>query len=72
VPINAIEGVRENGNIGLHGDVAPPENARVYVIVRDTPAVLPKSWVRSPRLANPRQASDLRKRVVEEVHAAEV
>ena len=61
---NAIEGVVENGKIRLREDVPLPENATVYVIFAEQrqPVV---ARVRTPRLANPEQAKDFRKQVLE-------
>jgi hypothetical protein len=64
VPLTALEGIVENGKIRLPGDVSLPENARVYVIVADG-ASGPTTHVRSPRLADSRQAVDFRKLVIE-------
>jgi hypothetical protein len=64
MPVMAIEGVVENGQIHLRDDVSLPENTRVYVIVTDLP-VGPLAQIHSPRLAHPEQAGDFRKQIVE-------
>jgi hypothetical protein len=66
--VNALEGVVEGGRIRLRENIALAENARVWVIVTeaeapDSPAA--PAQLRSPRLADPRQAGDFRKQVVE-------
>lgn len=62
--ITAIEGVVENGRIRLCEDVPLAENARVYVILADL-LTRPPVRIHSPRLAQPQQASDFRKQIVE-------
>ena len=62
--INAIEGIVENGKIRLEENVRLPENAKVYVIVADSAQTLSHK-IASPRLANPEQAADFRKQIVE-------
>ena len=62
--INAIEGIVENGKIRLEENVRLPENAKVYVIVAD-PAQTLSHKIASPRLANPKQAADFSKQIVE-------
>ena len=61
---NAIEGVVENGKIRLPDEVTLPENARVFVIVAESASSTPPR-IPSPRLANPGQAADFRKQLVE-------
>ena len=61
--VTALEGVVENGKIRLRESVFLAENTRVYVIVADTHG--PSPAAPSPRLANPQQATDFRKQVVE-------
>lgn len=66
--LNAIEGVVENERIRLREDVSLPENATVYVIIADQQPSIGthrEARVRSPRLANPQQAPDFRKQVME-------
>jgi hypothetical protein len=60
----AIEGVVENGTIRLRGDVALPENTRVYVIVADQTEDR-TARIRSPRLAHPELSADFKKQIVE-------
>jgi hypothetical protein len=62
--INAIEGVVENGRIRLREDVSLPENAKVYVIFADEDDKR-AARVSTPRLADPRQAGDFKKQIVE-------
>jgi hypothetical protein len=64
VNLSAIEGIVENGQIRLLGDAVLPENSKVFVIVPSAEAA-PPARVFSPRLANPEQASDFVKQVVE-------
>jgi hypothetical protein len=64
VPLTTIEGVVENGKIRLHEDVVLPEAARVFVIIAD-PQASPSAHIHTPRLADPRQAGDFRKKVIE-------
>jgi len=64
VPLTAIEGVVVNGKILLQDNIALPENARVYVIVTDL-QTSQSAHIRTPRLADPRQAGDFRKKVIE-------
>ncbi len=64
MPLTAIEGVVENGKIRLQEGVTLPENARVYVIVTD-PQTPQSARIRTPRLADPRQAGDFHKKVIE-------
>jgi hypothetical protein len=66
--VNAIEGVIENGKIRLDENVTLPERARVLVIVSPQAVVN----IYSPRLANPEQAKDLRKQVIEVVDNGKV
>ncbi|HUO09153.1 MAG TPA: antitoxin family protein [Phycisphaerae bacterium] len=62
--VTAIEGVVENGTIRLREPVSLAENTRVYVIVTGT-STAPATQIHSPRLANPDQAADFRKQIVE-------
>lgn len=63
--ITTIEAVVENGQIRVPSGVRLPEKAKVYVLIPDVnvPSV---SYVGSPRLAHPEQATDFLKEVVEE------
>lgn len=60
-----IEALVENGQIRLPSSVHLPENGKVYVIIPDV-AVLPISYIGSPRLVRPEQAVDFQKKVVKE------
>jgi hypothetical protein len=62
--ISTVEGIVQNGQIRLLGDVVLPENTKVYVVVPFADAV-PIAHVYSPRLAHPEQTSDFVKQVVE-------
>jgi len=64
MPIETFEGTVQNGQIRLDGSVSLPEQARVYVIVPEVHSGEPRR-LRSPRLANPEQIDDFRKRVIE-------
>ena len=64
--IATVEGVVENGQIRLPANVHLPEQSRVLVIVPDGTPDSAKAHVRSPRLADPKQMSQLKKRLVEE------
>lgn len=64
MPVTAIEGVVEDGVIRLRDKLTLPENTHVVVIVADLPAH-PVAQVRSPKLAEPGQAADFRKQVLE-------
>jgi len=64
VSLSAIEGIVQNGQIRLLGNVMLPENAKVYVVVPSVEAATP-AHIFSPRLAHPEQASDFAKEVVE-------
>ena len=63
--VTAIEGVVENGKIRLREEVTLAENTKVYVIVADPQMASNPARVRTPRLANPQQAGDFRKQVLE-------
>lgn len=58
-------GIVENGQIRLTEGVRLPEKTLVYVVVPNAVAS-PPVRVASPRLANPRQASDFTKTVTVE------
>jgi hypothetical protein len=64
VNISTIEGIVQNGQIRLLGDVTLPENAKVYVVVPNLEAA-PPARIFSPRLVHPEQASDFAKQVIE-------
>ena len=62
--ILTIEGVVENGQIRLSGNLNLAEHTRVYVVVPEMAAV-PPAHIASPRLAHPEQAVDFVKQIVE-------
>jgi hypothetical protein len=62
--ISTIEGIVENGQIRLLGDVALPEHAKVYVVVPGL-EIAPRARIMSPSLAHPEQAGDFVKQVIE-------
>jgi hypothetical protein len=62
--ISTYEGFVEHGQIRLRSPVTLPENATVYVVVPD--AAAPRAaHIYSPRLANPAEALQVRKQVLE-------
>ena len=63
--VTTIEAVVENGQIRLPAGVNLPEETKVYVLIPDveTSSV---SYLGSPRLAHPEQASEFQKEVTEE------
>jgi len=63
--LTTYEGVVENGHVKLPPDVNIPDKTRVYVLVPDA-AVQRTFNVMSPRFANPEQAKDFVKVVIEE------
>ena len=69
--VSAFEGVVENGQIRLDANIDLPEKTRVYVIIPgfETPKAV---HIYSPRLANPKQAVDFKKEVIEETPNAHV
>ncbi len=60
-----LEGIVENGQIKLIESRRLPEKTRVYVVVPETPAKKTVR-IRSPRLANPKQAEDFKMEIIEE------
>lgn len=62
--VTAIEGVVENGRIRLREDVVLAENTRVFVVIADAPVTSPPR-IRTPHLADPKQAVDFQKQIVE-------
>jgi len=66
--VMTYEGVVQDGRVRLPAGVELPEKARVYVVVPECIVVeLPRTArIASPRLANPKQAADFVKEVVEE------
>lgn len=63
--IITLEGVIENGQVRLMGNVRLPQNTRVYVVVPDI-QVEEVAHIYSPRLAHPEQAVDFTLEVTEE------
>lgn len=63
--VTAYEGVVDDGLIRLQPPVRLPDRTHVYVVVPELQP--PRKTVRgpSPRLANPEEAADFRKEVVE-------
>jgi hypothetical protein len=59
---STLEGLVENGQIRISGNVVLPENAKVYVLIAD-PNDQSTARVFSPRLAHPEQAIDFVKEV---------
>lgn len=59
------EGIVENGQIRLQGDVSLPEYARVYVLVPEEQNVL-VARILSPRLVDPKDAARFTMEIVEE------
>jgi hypothetical protein len=57
-----IEGIVENGQIRVLGDVVLPENARAYIFFPAVGSSLP-IHLPTPRLAHPEQARDFVKQV---------
>ncbi len=63
--ITTFEGTVENGQIRLPANVHLPERARVYVVIPGQEVSSP-AYVGSPRLANPAQAIEFQKEVIQE------
>ena len=61
--ILTVEGVVENGQIRLHGNVVLPEHTKVYVVIPDVENAAP-AHVYSPRLVHAEQAPDFAKQVI--------
>lgn len=62
--LTTYEGIVEKGKIRLKTGIRLPENAKVYVIVPDLQAEKKKTArVRTPRLANRKQAGDFSMKV---------
>lgn len=62
--LTTYEGIVEKGRIRLKSNVHLPENAKVYVIVPETPERQKKAVrVPTPRLTNRKQASDFKMKV---------
>jgi len=62
--VKTFEAVVHNGTIRLPDNVPLWENARVFVVVPDM-WDRPTARLASPRLANPDQAKDFRKQIME-------
>jgi len=62
--VKTFEAVVHNGSIQLLDDVPLRENSKVFVIVPDM-RDRPTAHIISPRLANPDQAKDFRKQVLD-------
>ena len=62
--VKTFEAVVHNGTIQLLDDVPLRNNSKVFVIVPDM-RDKPTARLVSPRLANPNQAKDFRKQVME-------
>ncbi len=69
--MTTFEGVVENGQIRLPGDVLLPEKAKVYVIIPNGD-VPPPAFIASPRLARPEDAIAFKKEVIQETPNAGV
>jgi hypothetical protein len=63
--VTAYEGVVERGHIRLDKDVRLAGKTRVVVVVSDAPSAIPSDHLRSPRLADPQQASDFALKVLD-------
>jgi hypothetical protein len=61
---NTVAGIVENGKIRLLEDISLPEQTKVQVVVPNT-TVAETHRVNSPRLADPDQATDFRKTILE-------
>lgn len=62
--LTTYEGIVEKGRIRLKTGIRLPENAKVYVIVPDVQVEKKKTVrVRTPRLANRKQAGDFKMKV---------
>jgi hypothetical protein len=62
-----LEGVVNQGQIRLKGDVRLPENTKVYVIITDM-SVEGSAQIYSPRLAAHNGAKDFELELIEEPH----
>ncbi|HKP53879.1 MAG TPA: hypothetical protein VJ183_14660 [Chloroflexia bacterium] len=72
--VMTIEGIVDNGQIKLEGDVRLPDKTRVYVVVPDVQVEeiqLERTvHIYSPRLVDPEQAAALRMEMIEETPSA--
>jgi hypothetical protein len=64
-------GISENGRVRLPSDGGIPEKTRVYVLAPDA-ETLSARYVASPHLADPQQAKDFQKQVIEDATKAGV
>lgn len=64
--VETFEGFVEDGRIRLAGNERLPDKTRVYVVVPETEAAPTLTYIRSPRLAHPEQATLFVKEVVED------
>jgi hypothetical protein len=62
--VRTYEGRVEDGQIRLRGNIALPDETRVYVVVPEMADDQP-TGIRSPRLVHPEQAGDFVKEVLE-------
>ncbi len=60
--ITTFEGIVDNGQIRLLGNIRLPDNAKVYVIVPD----IKFAEIHSPSLLHPEQAADFKLEIIEE------
>lgn len=63
--IQTYEAIYESGAIRLANNVRLPEHTKVYVVVPET-VQEPVYHIASPRLADPRQAADFVKEMIDE------
>lgn len=63
--IVTLEGVVEQGQIRLKGNVQLPEKTKVYVIVPQTESTIGRR-VYSPRLAQPEQSQDFKMQIIKD------
>lgn len=61
--VTTLEGVVENGQIRLPATVRLPEKAKVYFVIPDA-EVQTSTYIGSPRLVHPEQATDFEKQVI--------
>jgi hypothetical protein len=64
--ISTIEGYIENGQIRVPPGVQLPPSGQVFIVIPDPKASPSVAHIRSPRLADPKQAEYLRKTMVKE------
>ncbi len=63
--VQTFEGVVEQGQIRLNGDVSLPDHTKVYIVVSDVP-IRQKPYFFSPRLAHPEQIHEIKMELIEE------